>query len=360
MLAGVLAAAAGRARRLAQLALLALPAALPPPGPAAAQTAPGAAPGAPSVAFEPAPDSTDYADLFLHPDRWATTRRSVNIFVISPSILKHGSTGNTLDQAIAIGEFGKLQQWGLETEIAVGALKEWDCAARTTPGRTLANIADIHRNGGAVQIVSMDEPLLAAIRTATVNGLACHLPIPVAAQEIAAFAQAVTAGVAAQKLGPAPQFVDIESYPGVPLEAHEAYIAALLADGFQPAGYRLDISLPQIARRPGAQQRFPGDMQALAAFLQARQIPLGLIVWSSGDPEPSDQSYVTDALAFTRTMHGILGQPPVVMFSSWVHRCAPGSNLAECPRNVPQNLPEAGPASHTKLIHDALAILAQP
>lgn len=353
MLAGLFADVTRRGRRYALRALVAVLAALPPAGFAAAQ--------APQVSFEPAADSPDYADLFAHPERWANTRRHIDAFVLSPPLLKHGGSSNSLDTLVAADAFRKLQQWGLKTEIAVGAIKEWDCAAQTTPTRTIDNIAAVRRNGGAVQLVAMDEPLLAAIRPQTNAAPRCNIGLAQAAVETAAFAKQVTAGVAAQQLGPAPGFIDVESYPSISLEQHEAYVTALLAQGFRPAGYQLDIAIGRINLQPAAQQRFPADMRALAAFLAARQIPLGIILWSSRDPEPTDQAYYQDTLAFTRQIHGILGTPPGVLFSSWVRRCAAGSDIARCSKSVPVNLPDGGPNvfSHTRLILDALAILAQ-
>src|ERR1700690_1406819 len=242
IMAGIVADVLDRGRRLARLALLPMLAAfvlaaLPPAGIAAAAP--------PEVSFDPAPQSADFLDLFTHPESWAEARRRTGIFIIGPAHLKHGEGGNSFEQLVAVDAFRKLQQWGLKTEIAVGVIKNWDCAAKTTAERTLANIADIHRNGGKVDLASMDEPLLAAVRLQLNEVERCHLSIAQAAEETAAFTRQVAAGVTAQQLGPAPGFIDIEPYPSVQLDQHEAYVTALLAQGFHPAGYMLDIAMAQ-------------------------------------------------------------------------------------------------------------------
>jgi hypothetical protein len=269
-----------------------------------------------------------------------------------------------------VGAFKELRQWGLATAIAVDAVKSWDCDAHRTPAIAINDIKAIHEHGGKVDFVAMDEPLVAGIGR---NNHACRQPLAAVADETVALVRRIRDVVSDKSLGQPPDFVEIEPYPSIPLEQHEAWVDALIARGFRPAVYDLDIEWAQIKSRPEREARFASDLRAMRAFLQSRRVSFGIILWSSRDHILTDKDYFDDTMAWTHRVYSDVGFPDQVFFASWVTRCAgqgrckrgandcPGVERARCgERSVPINLPDNRPDvfSHTRLIVDALGVLA--
>jgi hypothetical protein len=322
-----------------------------------------------SVWFGPAPDSSDYLGLFTHPNLWAKARSHVGVFAFGPAQLSGRRGKQVFAELARVNAFQELRKWGIETAIAVDAVKSWDCDAHKTPSMTIADIKSIHEHGGEVNYVAMDEPLVAGIGR---NNHVCKGTMTTVADDTVALVRRVRAQVAAQHLGTVPDFVEMEPYPSIGVEQHEAWIDALIARGYRPASYDLDIEWAQVNSRPERRNRFASDLRALRVFLQTRQIPFGMILWSSRDPVPADKDYFDDALEWTRRIYGIVGRPDQVFFSSWVTRCSGRGKCKrhtnDCPdvddaycgeKSVPTNLPDDGANvfSHTRLILNALDVL---
>ena len=325
-----------------------------------------------AVWFNPAPESADFQTLFTQPDSWSAARKQISVFEFAPSQLRQSKLRNSLEDMVRVDAFQKLRSWGIQTAIAVGAVKEWDCNARTTVGLTVNFIRAVHQHGGAVQYVAMDEPLFSGLG---LNKPICNFTIEQAATRTADFAQRVQVVVRKQGLGAAPAIVDIEPYPSISLSQHETWIDDLIADGLRPAAYQLDIAIAQINRRPEIKQKFVSDLRQLKAFVESRNIPFGVIVWSSHDPVGSDREYFQDTLEWARTLHNVIGRPNEIVLSSWVRRCNTADQCdgprARCAsrdpsdcgkRSVPTNIPDSDPSvfSHTRLILETLAIFQQP
>jgi hypothetical protein len=323
------------------------------------------------VWFNPAPQSPDYLDLFLYPESWAETRKRINVFAFNPAQLGNRDGRNSFADLARVDAFRKLRLWGIDTAIGVAVVKEWDCNARKTPAIAVGEIKEIHEHGGKVDFVTMDEPLVAGLG---VNNHTCRQGLDEIADEAAAFVQRVQRSVSREPLGPAPKFIEIEPYPSVRLDQHEAWVDALIARGFQPAAYHVDIAIAQVERHPELKLRFAADLRTLKSFLDAKHIPFGIIFWSSHAPVRSDKEYFDDTISFTRRVYSIVGRPAQIVFASWAMRCAglgkcqkrdepcPGVEPSACRKmSVPLNLPESGSTSfsHTRLVLTALNIMGQ-
>jgi hypothetical protein len=85
----------------------------------------------PLMWLDPAPESSDYLDLFRHPETWAEERHRINIFNFGPGHFKSRGQ-NTLNDLVSIDAFRKIRSWAFKTAISGGAVKGWDCEAHKT------------------------------------------------------------------------------------------------------------------------------------------------------------------------------------------------------------------------------------
>ncbi len=123
--------------------------------------------------------------------------------------------------------------------------------------------------------------------------------------------------------------------------------------------------------QPQRIQLFAGEMRALKAFLAERQIPFGVILWSSHAPVRTDKEYFDDTMDFARQINSIVGRPDELVFSSWTKRCegpgkcdkpnqsCPGVDPSDCGKmSVPINMPGVAGSkyTHTNLIPEALGV----
>ena len=327
-----------------------------------------------SVWFMPAGNSPDIGALFKGPDQWSRLRAQVNAFAFSPGQLQPAepNRASLLPGLKAVDAFRQVTTWGLRTVLGVPALKEWDCAARQTPSETLKLMKTVYAAGGKVHFLDMDEPLISALG---LNAPICHLSTDMAAAEVAAYVRAVTADPAVVASGVTPGFIDTEAYPSLSVQQIETWLQALARFGVKPAAFHLDANVNYIDIHPADKAHLVADLQELRRFLAGRGIPFGVIVWSGYDPVRNDQEYYDHAMTWVRALHAAIGRPDRVIFASWVRRCSltlscqgpdrrcSPSDPAYCGSvSVPLNLPEDGPGvfSHTRLMHDGLALLAGP
>ena len=328
----------------------------------------------PSVWFMPAGNSPDVNALFKYPDQWSRVRAQVNAFAFSPGQLQPAKPNRAalLPDLKAVDAFRQVTNWGLQTVIGVPALKEWDCVARQTPAVTLESMRTVYAAGGKVHFLDMDEPLISALG---LNTPVCHLGTDAAAAEVAAYIHTVTADPDVVRSGVIPQFIDTEAYPSLTVPQIETWLQSLTRLGVKPAAFHLDVNVNYIDINPPLKARLAADLQELQRYLAQAAIPFGVIIWSGYDPVRNDQEYYDHAMTWTRALHAAIGRPDRVIFASWVRRCSltlpcQGRDLGCSPSDsdgcgsvsVPLNLPEDSPGvfSHTKLMHDALALLAGP
>ncbi len=327
-----------------------------------------------SVWFMPAGNSPDVAALFTGPDQWSQVRAQVNAFAFSPGQLQSAAPNRPalLPGLQAVDAFRKVTAWGLQTVVGVPALKEWDCAVRQTPAVTVGLMKAVYSAGGKVHFLDMDEPLISALG---LNKPVCRLDMDAAAAEVAAYIQSVQADPAVVASGVTPGFVDTEAYPSLNIQRIETWLQALARRGVKPAAFHLDANVNYIDIHPADKARLVADLRELQRYLAQAGIPFGVIIWSGYDPVRNDQEYYGHAMTWTQTLHAAIGRPDRVIFASWVRRCSltlpcHGRDLPCSPADpggcgsvsVPLNLPPDDPAvfSHTRLVHDAIALLTGP
>jgi hypothetical protein len=170
---------------------------------------------------------------------------------------------------------------------------------------------------------------------------------------------------------------DIEPYPFERPAQLKQWVSALIRNGIKPAHFHLDVNIHYLDVHSDIDAAT--DLRSVSAFLLERGIPVGIILWSGYDPEPTDKDFFDRTMAWVRRVRAI-GIPQHVIFQSWVLRSYKGcsdTNIRcafpklKCPpsdaigcglKSVPVNLPEGNPRefSLTRLVNEALSVLQMP
>ena len=326
-----------------------------------------AAAAAMQVWFSPDNDTPDLLDMFRNPHAWDKARAQISVIKFGPQQVGDNSAThkNTYEAMAGLNAFSLLQSWGIKVAIEVPAIKEWDCTGQQTVAHTVRLADNVQKAGGGVPILSIDEPLVSALR-------ACHDTVEGAAAKTAAYIKQVTQRV------PGADVVEGEPYPSYSVDQLEHWLTLLIAAGARPAAFHLDVNVHYLDYHPAID--VAGDLRRLRDWLSALHMPFGVIFWSGYDPEPTDQAYYERTMAWVRQVHAAIGAPDQAIFQSWVFRsaprckdidaacnpprlvCAPADPAGCGEKSVPVNLPENNPTifSHTRLINDGIGVLTQP
>jgi hypothetical protein len=307
-------------------------------------------------------NAPDMLDLFRRPELWARARERIGVFKFAPHHVTSGIAGmhNSYGALKEADAFAALRKWGIKIATEEGAVKEWDCTGARTPVGTEARMANIAAANAVLQIVAMDEPLVSGRGP-------CGLSIDEIAQRTAAYVAAVKASKETQASG-APEFGDIEPYPGIAVPTLIEWIKALEAHGFKPAFLHLDINIHYLDVHP--EIPLGDDLRILARFFRDAGIPLGVIFWSGYDPLNSDHAYYDHVMDLAGRVKAAIGTPD----QSWVTRspiacprsdteclkqpCSPTDPPYCGEKSIPLNLPDNDPAAftQTRLVRDVLAL----
>jgi hypothetical protein len=320
------------------------------------------------VWFYPSPGSQDYMGLFSEPAQWHRARSRVNVFGFATDQVSDGGrkTLNGLDQLASGHAFAKLKSWGLRVAVTAPALKEWDCGSQTEVKITLGLVENVTANGGSVDFIDFDEPLVSALGR---NKPICNLSVDSAALNVARYATQFAASVREKGYAPV-QFVDTEAYPALSIAEIEQFIAATAKAGLKLAELHLDINFDMLRLKQSLADKFPQDLKEIASYMRRQGVPLGVIIWSGHDPERSDKDYFEHSMDALRMVRRTNANVDDWIFSSWVTRCSSVRGCAMpnfgCQANdgpscghvsIPRNLPEMGVAySHSRLILDATSL----
>jgi hypothetical protein len=326
----------------------------------------------PSVWFAPDSETPDLVDLFDAPSLWESSRPQINVFKFGPKQVTTSSVPkvNTYSDLVKADAFRKLKDWKLSVAIEAPAIKEWDCSGSHPVSLTLEYIRNVRSAGGTVQFIAMDEPLVSGFRS-------CHLTFEETAARTAAYVKTLLNDPNLSSADRNMEFGDIEPYPSFSIDQLQQWIHALRLSGLKPDFFHLDVDVNDVELHP--QIKLAADLHLLQAFLQSQNIPFGVIFWSGRNPESSDQAYYAHVIDYVRRVHLAIGTPDQLIFQSWILRasssCSPtlpcsmerprctSSDPSYCgSHSIPINLPDNSREifSHTRLINDSLAILADP
>ena len=316
------------------------------------------------VWFAPDNDTPDLVDLFRQPQLWRDARSAVSVLKLGPQQVDGRSGKNSLSELTEVGAFRMLQSWGIKLAIEAPAIKEWDCSGQKALDYTLRLVDNVAKAGGAVNYISMDEPLVAGMRV-------CGDTLETAAAKTANYVEKFASQAPEIKVG------DIEAYPFNTVAQIRRWIAALGENGAKLDHFHLDVNVHFLDVHPEIDVR--SDLKLLRNFFRGQNTRFGIIFWSGYDPAPTDEAYYRRTMAWVARVHAAIGAPDDAIFQSWVVRSAPRCTDTD-PKCVPPHLtctPEDGPGcgehsvpinlpennltifSHTRLINDAMAMMAE-
>ncbi len=321
------------------------------------------------VWFHPNSGSVDLLNLFNNPEQWPTSRAIVDVFgfyinQVLPPHPQYPCTvcgQNILPNLINAQAFSKLSQWNKKIAVEVFAVKHFSCANPSpylTGPELNANSAQvainsIQNNGGTVEYLIMDEPLIGGWQT--INGQTCGYTIQQTAQDVAQYINLVHAQFPNIKIG------TVEAYPDPAMQTYpqaynpsvgttsvtriQNYILELEQQGVQLPFFHLDVN-SQAIQVYGA--NFNADLIALKNFFANRpyQIDFGVIFNENINYQAqTNQQYYTATLSFLNNVNSIIGVTQDEIFQSW-------HDYNDPLKQLPSNLPETTAYVHTNLIVD--------
>jgi hypothetical protein len=299
------------------------------------------------VCFGPNLGSIDYTALFEQPGAWADVRGQLTAFkVYADNVLDHTQCGpNTYGALCGANVFSRLVEWNLPLHLEAGAIKDWDPTGDTLTADALSAIKRVQDAGGAVDIVSMDEPLASTILGATrYPGAPKQLTADHAgdvARYAANFARAVATGGRRAAI--------IEAYPQHPA----AFICSFVRDIVQTNGvplafFELDVDVNGIS-----DQKIKVDTvkQNFANFRgMCADLGMAFRVIVTSTRATSADAYHQDVVSLGQRLRALVDQPfDGATVQSW--REYPSETM----RQLPANLPASDPNSHVGVLRAVLA-----
>ena len=302
----------------------------------------------PKLWFCPDGASIDFQTFFTTPEAWPSARRKVSVFKFfgnalfdfaghpfsgpPPIILTPpADTGtNLLPNFIASDAFRKLGEWDID--IAV----EWPIffSSAGWPLASFLNImGNVLANGGRVRYLDCDSTLLICQNAGKTRAQAVTI--------FKDFCDAVLAQYPDLLIG------DIEPYPHFDVATHLSWLAALVEAGVPLRHYPIDVDWNETFPTPSF-----ADIGVIGAAVRALGLPYGVLL-GPGESLATDQLYHDNTLAYVKGAATALTYDMIEVESFWA-RAGTGHF------DIPANLPETDPYTHTKLVLEIAEIFDVP
>lgn len=268
-----------------------------------------------------------FRELFEQPDAWQQTRSVIDVLGCTDLNVNKQFTDDQLR-----AWFPKLQQWGIQFALEVGAVKPWGMTGERTFNIERPMWDRVERLGGRIYAIAMDEPL-----SCTRNEI--HKSDDYAVEETARYIALV------RKHYPQVLIGDTEPYPSIPLadliqwiEALEKRLAQMHVRGLD--FFRLDVDwLCFTVRNQGSWR----EVKKLEQYCRNRKLAFSLIYWASGYPAMKRRGLVDDSTWYVSTMQqgydyaAVDGAPDQYVIESWIgapSRCLPETGEFTFTRSV--------------------------
>ena len=258
----------------------------------------------PGVILGP-PNEAALRELFGHPDQWAETRRSIGgIIYADHNFQKIG------DEDLRTW-FSELRTWGLQLELAVGAIKEWSPTGSGTFEKERPFWDRVMRLGGPLVSIAMDEPLADARKL-------LHQSDQYALVQTIEFVRLVRASYSNILIG------DIEPFPYISSMDHRSWITnlnqALAKSGVKGLDfYRVDPNWVTFDDSGSW-----ANVRGIHDFCRTSNIPFSLIYWASWYPRQQRLHAASDETWYLGLMKEGSGysagrvRPDQYVIESWV------------------------------------------
>ena len=320
----------------------------------------------PEIWISPNGDTPDLLDMFTRPDQWSQARSRISVFAFGPPQImgKNQSGMNTSTDLAGVRAFQLLRSWGIRTAIGAPALKEWDCSGELETKRTLQYISVVEHEGGTVDLLDIDEPLIGGIQH-------CHDTMKEVIRKTSVYMARIRGSRPSLAIG------ITEAYPTFSPSEIVEFVTGLSEQSATPAFLQLDVNIPVLPLR--RESHLEQDLRSLQTFFRQRHIPFGVIIWSGYNPVHSDHAYYDNSMAWVKRVHAAIGTPDQLFYASWVTRssqrcvegrkdcttqvpnCAPDDPAYCGKRSVPLNLPDTDTSRYslTRLVLDGLHVFEQ-
>jgi hypothetical protein len=292
----------------------------------------------PQVWFGPNLNSPDELSLFQKPQEWTKARSEVSVMLLIYAQLINHPADFTINgwKSLRLANLVQdLNAWNMALAFEMGVIKpQYLSNASAAVRNTQTAIANVAAAGGRVQYVAMDEPYFGGIKYTrwTVSAIE---------NRIASYMRSIASS------DPAVQVGDVEPYPKLGAANIMSYVDALIARGAKPAFFHLDIDYNYLRVYPNFQARLNTDLPTLRNYFAAKSIPFGVIFQGADVPVRSDQDYATYTMRNLGAVVKAMGVPQEAIFQSYIVD-------QHGHKDLPINLPETQPYTHTWLIDQAV------
>lgn len=293
--------------------------------------------GQTEVWFTPNLASRDMLKLFSSPMEWFRARSHIDVFkfyvqqIVGECRDCGDNTFTNLARAGNEGAFRWLNLNNVRIGIEAGAIKDWNCGREPADAVSivLQAIENVHRTGGKVSYIAMDEPYVSVREW-------CKQSTDTASDHVAYFVKEVNRRYPGVAIGL------VEPYPSFSVKEIKSFISNLENHGVKLPFFHLDM------HREGAlaNNNISRNLRELESFCRERSISFGVIIW--GDNGLSNQQYFNGAMFTAQTVRAAIGAPDHIIFQSW-------SESAVGDRMFPDNLPEDSPMTLTWIVNEILS-----
>jgi hypothetical protein len=132
------------------------------------------------------------------------------------------------------------------------------------------------------------------------------------------------------------------------------WVDALQAADAQLSSFNLNVNRTSLKEKGWSDENIASALTEIKTHFQAKQVPLGIIIMGES---ANTQEYATSAQAWVETVKKTIGNPEHIIFQSWV---VGTDEFGHPSRNVPKNLDERDPTSHTAILKKGMAFFNAP
>jgi hypothetical protein len=301
------------------------------------------------IAFGPNLGSPDFLELFRRPETWSELRRRLTAFKFyQGNILNEGDGlgANTYEALRDVGAFRMLSEWRLPLHLEHAAIKPWE---KERKGEILREkvrdaLSRVRDAGGAIGIVSMDEPLATSVTpsTPTAHEIEQGWWGPERVGDLAR----LTANFVSTVRDAGATAALIEGYPRHPVDRIDGFLnAVFVANGASLAFLELDLDLWDIRNQKLSGERVRDDLSRLRNTCARHGAAFRVI--ATGTHATSPATYRSETMDVARLVRRLAAPVDGVTVQSW---------LEHDHRTIPANLPNTDPTAHVRIVADVLSM----
>ena len=284
---------------------------------------------------------SDIASLVERPDEWAEARAKTAVFQLYVQSITgddpdYGGTGprSCWSALSECGFVAKLAEWNIPLAIEAGLVKPGHCDGTACLDEIQLAIRKVREAGGEVRYVCLDEPLCAsAPQWPDSCRLTLHQTAEIVAHAVEVITQYGVGGI---------EVVLVEAYPSARSGDLLGFVRSILSHGVTLAGLHLDVDRYAVRDQKIKDQVFQREIAEMQQWFEEFGLPFGLIYM--GQRASSEGDYQRDVLALRDQIRRLGIDRGRRIVQSWATRGQNG------PKDLPINLSETSPGSHTALL----------